>query len=388
MSLLRRDAQSTAQWYASQGRDRRIDGVVGAKDVLQQSVVWAGCNLRASIVSMMPVDVFGKSGGVSIQRPTPPVLVTPSTFAEGHPVSIADWLYASQMTLDLYGNNVGVIVSKNAAGLPSQIDLAQPERLSMRVKGGQIVKYEIDGSKLNPAEVWHERKNLIAGVPVGLSAITHMASTVIGARSAQKFASQWFDGGAVPNAVLRNEERVLSPEAAAAAKQSFLDSVRAGQPWASGKDWTYTPVQAKASEAAFIEMLELTSLDLVRYLNVPADMVDVKSDAVGTITYQNITQKNLQFLTVNLGPDVKRREDALSALTPKPWFVKLNRSAVLAMDDAARAEVLSERIKSRQLAPSEARAIEDREPFTEDQLAEFDRLFGNPNKQTPQKSEA
>lgn len=362
--------------------------MVGAKDVLQQSVVWAGCNLRASIVSMMPVDVFGKSGGVSIQRPTPPVLVTPSTFAEGHPVSIADWLYASQMTLDLYGNNVGVIVSKNAAGLPSQIDLAQPERLSMRVKGGQIVKYEIDGSKLNPAEVWHERKNLIAGVPVGLSAITHMASTVIGARSAQKFASQWFDGGAVPNAVLRNEERVLSPEAAAAAKQSFLDSVRAGQPWASGKDWTYTPVQAKASEAAFIEMLELTSLDLVRYLNVPADMVDVKSDAVGTITYQNITQKNLQFLTVNLGPDVKRREDALSALTPKPWFVKLNRSAVLAMDDAARAEVLSERIKSRQLAPSEARAIEDREPFTEDQLAEFDRLFGNPNKQTPQKSEA
>jgi hypothetical protein len=36
-------------------------------------------------------------------------------------------------------------------------------------------------------------------------------------------------------------------------------------------------------------------------------------------------------------------------------------------------------ITSRWLAPSEVRALEDRKPFTESQLAEFDRLFGDAN---------
>ena len=34
--------------------------------------------------------------------------------------------------------------------------------------------------------------------------------------------------------------------------------------------------------------------------------------------------------------------------------------------------------------PSEARELDNRQPFTDADYAEFDRLFGNPNKSTPQ----
>ena len=68
--------------------------------------------------------------------------------------------------------------------------------------------------------------------------------------------------------------------------------------------------------------------------------------------------------------------------------MKLNRSSLLAMDDKTRAEVDKLKIDARTLAPSEAREKEDRAPFTPEQLAEFDALFGNPNKPTPQGAKA
>jgi len=45
------------------------------------------------------------------------------------------------------------------------------------------------------------------------------------------------------------------------------------------------------------------------------------------------------------------------------------------MDPASLATMLGAQITSRTLAPSEARAEDNRAPFTEEQMAEFDRLF-------------
>ena len=68
--------------------------------------------------------------------------------------------------------------------------------------------------------------------------------------------------------------------------------------------------------------------------------------------------------------------------------MKLNRSSLLAMDDETRANVNKVLIDSRVKTPSEVRAKEDLEPLTQEQIAEFDVVFGNPNKQTPQKGQA
>jgi hypothetical protein len=84
------------------------------------------------------------------------------------------------------------------------------------------------------------------------------------------------------------------------------------------------------------------------------------------------------MLVTSLGPAIKRREDAMSAATPMPRFVKLNADALLRMDPETRERLLIEQVKGRTRAPSEARGLADLEPFTPDQLAEFDRLFGKP----------
>jgi hypothetical protein len=79
---------------------------------------------------------------------------------------------------------------------------------------------------------------------------------------------------------------------------------------------------------------------------------------------------------MHLGPAITRRELAFSSLTSRPRYVKLNRNALLAMDPETRARKMQVEINSRTLTPNEARAIEDRPPLTELDLAEFDRVFG------------
>jgi phage portal protein BeeE len=111
---------------------------------------------------------------------------------------------------------------------------------------------------------------------------------------------------------------------------------------------------------------------------VPGDLIDAAVSS-RSVTYASITQRNLDFLVLHLGPAVVRREDALNKLTPRPRYVKLNADALLRMDPETRARTLQTQIASRTLAPSEARELENRPPFTESQLAEFDRLFGKPN---------
>jgi hypothetical protein len=113
-------------------------------------------------------------------------------------------------------------------------------------------------------------------------------------------------------------------------------------------------------------------------------MIDADSGtAKSSITYANVTQRNLQLLTLNIGPGLTRREATFSdRLVAAPRFVKFNTDALLRMDAAAKAELLGQNVDKRLRTPDEARALLDLPPLTEDDYAQFDRLFGS-TKQTP-----
>jgi len=343
---------------------------------MRHSVVWGATRLRADLVSLMPVDTFRDVNGVKIEVPKPAVLRTPSQVAEGQPMTIGEWMYASQTALDRTGNAVGIVKALDGLGKPSRIDLVEPDQVSFRMKGSQITEYRVSGELVPMKYIWHERQYTVAGVPVGMSPITAAALSLTAGLSALEFAVDWFDGGGVMTGHLKNEARTLTPSETEQALARWSDMRVNGRPFVSGRDWSYEPMAAKAAESQFIEQMHYTDTDLCRFMGVPADMLDVVSNASGNVTYANITQRNLQLLVMNLGGAVKRREDALSnGLLQQPRYVKLNRSAVLAMDAKTRSEVFKTRIDSRSLTPDEARAYEDQQPLTEDDYAQFDRLW-------------
>jgi HK97 family phage portal protein len=383
VSLFRRSTSNTIEIPSRPSR--RNGPVVSTPQALGQSVVWAACRLRADLVSLMPVDVFRKVGTRNVPVSPPPVLVEPAEIADGHPMLFGEWMGSGQMGLDTTGNNWGVIRAVDALNLPAQIELVDPDLVSARIRDGRILQYRINGENVDTRYMWHERQFTIPGLPIGLSPIAHAAWNLKGAVSAQQFAVDWFVNGAVPSAMLRNTERTLRGVDTDKVKERFKTTTSNGDVFVTGKDWEYTALSAKAAESAFIEQMQYSDVALARFFGVPGDLVDVITQT-GTVTYANITQRNLQLLVMNLGNTVKRREDTFSRfLVPRPRFVKLNRSAVLAMDAKSRAELHDLRIKSRTLTPDEARLLDDQEPLTDEQYAQFDRLFGARG-QSPQAS--
>lgn len=385
MSLFRTARASSTQIVLPARRARARGREVKATEARQQSVVWAAQRLRADLISLMPVDVYRRVGRINVAVPTPPVLQVPSVWADGQPMTIGEWLGTGQMDLDGHGNAFGVIRAFDGLGRPAQIDLVKIDDVSCTIREGRILQYRIAGEKTDPRFVWHERQFTIPGFPLGLSPIAHAALTIAGSSGAQQFATDWFANGAIPSAHLRNVSmEIPDPARAQQVKDRFLASTSAGEPFVSGKDWEYKPLAAKAAESGFLQQMQYTDVALTRFFGVPGDMVDVQT-STGSVTYANITQRNLQLLVMNLGGAVKRRDDTIShRILPAARFAKLNRNAVLAMDAQTRADVFKTQIDSRQLSPSEARALEDREPFTEEQYAEFDRLFGARSQGQPQ----
>ncbi|MER6198016.1 phage portal protein [Streptomyces sp. NPDC001586] len=349
---------------------QRAGGVTVTSDsALRHSAVWACLRLRANLVSTMPVDVYRRVGEVKVEVPKPPVLIAPG----GAEMGMMEWLYSTQFDLDRAGNCFGLITARDGLGLPARIELVPLSEVTVLVKNG-VRKYRISGTEYEANEVWHERQYTMAGLPVGLSPIAYAAWSIGEYLSVQQFALDWFGNGAVPSAHLKNTAKVISPTDADEAKRRFKAATSQQDLFVTGSDWEYKMIQADAAGADWIEAKRYGIGDIARFFDCPGDLIDAAAN--GSMTYANITQRNLQFLVMNLGPAIVRREDALGSLTSKPRFVKLNSNALLRMDPQTRATMFATQITSRQLAPSEARELEDRQPFTESQLSEFDRLFG------------
>lgn len=343
---------------------------VSAEQAMRSSAVWAALRLRADLISTSPVDVFRDVSGRALSVETPPVLVNPG----GSKVHVTEWLYSTQVDLDRFGNTFGHITAFDALGLPARIDLWAAEGVTVRTASGQITEFRYGSKSYDPAQVWHEKQFTVAGLPVGLSPIANAALALNQTLGAQEFAANWFDGGAVPSAHLKNTAKTLKDVEAESVKDRFSKSVRTGDVFVTGSDWDYNMLGGKASESAFLEAQSAGLSDICRFMGVPGDMIDVATDG-SSITYANVTQRNLQLLIMNLGPAIARREVALSNLVAAPRFVKLNTDAVvLRMDAKSRAELNAVLLASKQRTPSEVREKDDLPPFTPAQIAEIQAL--------------
>jgi HK97 family phage portal protein len=380
-----RDAQiTTADQLIALERGRRngAGGVhVNNDTALRHSAVWACLRLRADLVSTMPVDVYRRVQGIQVEVPKPPVLVTPG----GDKVGVQEWMYSTQVDLDRAGNCFGLITERSGVtgpgglGLPARIDLVSLADVVVRSRGTEITKFVIGGTEYEPRDVWHEKQYTVAGLPMGLSPVAYAAWSIEESLNAQKFAREWFAGGAVPMAELTNTAKTINKDQARIAREAFEASVTNGDLFVHGNDWEYKPIQAVASASQFIEARQFGLGDIARFFGCPGDMIDAAVSG-SSITYASITQRNLQFLIMHLGPAVTRREDAFSRfLVSNPRYVKLNTDALLRMDPTARAAMIKTQIDARTLTPSEARELDNRPPLTEANYAEFDRLFGSRN---------
>lgn len=386
MSLFRRDlGGSELIWQGLPSRTPRRQGNVDvtADSALGHSAVWAAIGLRAGLISSFPVKVvrfITDSAGElrEVEAPLPSILVNPFTHAEGVPLTFPEWLYSSQVDLDRVGNTFCIIRARDGMGFPKLMEPVRTDEVTVAVRNNQIHHYKIGRDIFQPMDIWHERQYTVAGLHVGLSPVAYAAQSLGSYLSAQQFAVDWFGNGAVPGSILKNTAKTLTSEVASAVKKKFQASITNGDTFVTGSDWDYQMIQANAAQSAFLEAMEYGLVDIARFFGVPADMIDAGTQHGTKITYANTTQRNLQFLVLHLGPAIRRREQALSSLLVPSRYARLDTNGLLRMDPAGQQAVIASKITNRQITVSEARAMDNKAPYTAAQIAEFETLFGAP----------
>jgi HK97 family phage portal protein len=344
--------------------------LVTADTAMRVSAVWACLRTRADLISTLPIEVYRMYQGARLDVTLPSVLVNP-----GGPLwDYQDWMYASQVDLDRTGNVFGLITERYGNGLPAVIELQQQKDCTLVQRKDGTLQYRIAGKEYTPDNVWHERQYVVPGLAVGLSPVAYAAWTLGEYMSIHQFALEWFSGGGRPAAHLRKTDRTLDKKEAVAVKEQFKATQAAGDVFVTGQDWEYKAIQAESTGLEWIEGKKFSLTDIARFFGVPADLIDA-SVAGENITYANISQRNLQFLIMQLGPAISRREKNLSKLLAQPRQVCLAADRLLRMDPETRTRVEAAQIASRTLAPSEVRAAGNRPPFTAEQLAEFNQFW-------------
>jgi HK97 family phage portal protein len=369
------------------GGGRAVGGqVVTDERANRHSVVWACTRLHAGLMSTFPIDQYRDIplpgvGKVQTEIPNKPVILTDPGGTE---MDIVDWLAASQVDLIQSGNAVGLIRERSALanrfhprGLPTRIELQQASTCQFVKMKDRPPQWRIGGEWYDPSDVYHERTNVVAGLHVGLPTNLYAALSIGEGLAMQQYGTDWFASGGMPKSQMKNVAKRLNPVEIATAKQWYRDTVQNGDVLVTGADWEYDFLQAQTAGVEFIEGRAISNLAVCRFYDTPGDMVDVNSDG-SSITYANITQRNLEFLILRLGPKVIAREKALSRLLPTPRYVKMNTDALLRMDPETRARVIKTQIETRVLTNPEARALDNRKPLTAADKAEFIEIYGTP----------
>jgi HK97 family phage portal protein len=351
---------------------------VDADSSMSHSAVWACIRLRAGLVSTMPLGVFRDVDVIPMAQRVPQFLKTPggsqADAVTGAPnVALMEWLYSTQVDLDRYGNCFGIVTARDAMGFPATVELVPADSVRVKATGSRVVSYSIGRETYQPSEIWHERQYTVPGSPVGLSPLAYGAMSISSYLSAQKFANDFFSTGVAPSALLTNDDSEIAQSTLQQAKDRAKVAAANRDILVMSSDWKLQTYDVGNINDAFIREMEYGVTDICRFYDVPADLIDAVN-AASNVTYANVSQRNLQLLTLHLGPCLARRENALTNALPEEYYVKFNRDSLMAMDPQTYAKLLIDKVKGRTLAPSEARALEGRAPYTSAQEKEFELL--------------
>ncbi|MEU8270141.1 phage portal protein [Sphaerisporangium sp. NPDC049002] len=346
-----------------------------AEASLQKVAVWASVSLLAGTAGMLPIDVFAGEGPAKQERPKPGWLLDPA----GDGYGLEDWIWQYMASSLLRGNVYGLVGERDPRrGTPTQIVLQHPDSVQgWRDRKDGLPRWRVGGVEVeHSGDVWHKRVYPIPGQLTGMSPIAHQALTIGVGIAAMRFGAQWFEEGAHPTGILTSDSN-LDQEQATTAKARFMAALTGKrEPVTLGKGWAYQQIQINPNESQFLETNNMTSAECCRIFG-PGIAEILGYETGGSLTYQNIEQRNLQLLIYALDPWLVRLERALSGLLPRPHQVKFNRGALLRTDLLTRFRAHAIAIRAKFGTQDEARQLEDRPPLTPDQIKQLTELGGD-----------
>jgi HK97 family phage portal protein len=355
------DAATGGRRGAASGR------AVGWAGALSIPAVWSAVRLRANVISSLPVGVF-RNGPDGLPRRVPDSQVNGALTQPSAQFDMVSWLHASQVSLDMRGNCWGRIVDRHPTTyLPTQVELVHPDDVGVRVLRDGTVETRFGGRVVEAFDVWHETQNEVPGDVVGQSPIAAAARSLGINLAAENYGASFYDEALTPSALL-SSDAPIDEDGARIVKRRVLATQSGREPLVLGGNWRYQQLSVNPAEAMFLEVMRYGDTDVARLFDVPGELIDANTSG-SSVTYANREQRVQDLLAFRLGPAIARRERALSRLTVRGQYVKLNIAGLLRGDLMTRYKSYELGLKNGFLTLDEVRALEDRPPMTAEELA-------------------
>lgn len=328
--------------------------------------VWACISRLANAVSMLPLNVYSRtSDGIPRQIPTPPLLANPTG-----DMTQSEWLHMLMVSLLIHGNGIGLMSGMDQYGRPSQIALMDPNTVSFKTDAQGNPQYKIIATGQDiTANVWHIRGMTLPGSRWGLNPIDMMASILNIDISSRQFALDFFAGGGIPKAVIKSNLSINQEQS-----RTIKDRLRAAtlnrEPIVLADGLDYTAISVKPDESQFLATQHANISLIANYFGIPPEMVGGSSG--GNLTYANVEQRQLDFLTLGVQFWLKRIEDSVSPLFSRPQYARFDTAALLRVDAETQAKVDNQHLAGKTRTPTELRQRDGLPPMTADQKAEVD----------------
>lgn len=343
--------------------DTTVYGPVGER-ALRLVPVYAAVSMVADSVASLPLQAFRGMPDGRRERARWPLVESPSSSG-----TLFDWLHRAMVSLLLRGNAFGLVTSFDAAGWPRQVEWLNPDFVTVNDSEFPVLRYAYRGVEVPRDQVVHVTGFSRPGSGVGLSPIANFAATIDMGLGAVNAARDWYKNGSVPNYSLRNTERTIAPDMAQLVKERFRASQRNGEPFVSGSDWELKPIGVSAADARFLEAIKASATQVATIYRIPPEKIGGETGA--SMTYATTEQQSIDFITHSLMPWMVRLESALSAVMPRPLFVKFNADAMIRTDTITRMQAHEIALRIGLETLDEGRALEDRPPLTPDQVSEW-----------------
>jgi HK97 family phage portal protein len=250
--------------------------------------------------------------------------------------------------LSLFGNSfVGKF--RNGAGRVEQVACLHPERVTPELRGG-LPLYTVTGPKgerstHGPGDIVHIRGLSLDGL-VGLSPVRQCRQALGLSSTLTEHAARFFQNDARPSGIVKMAHGDSGgPDSQLEYLRAAWTQGHAGMPNAHrvavmAGEVEFIPISMPADDAQFLEQRKLSATEVARIFRVPPWMIG--ADAGSSMTYANVEQQALAFVTYSLRPWLVLIEQALTAdpdLCPPGTYVEFLLDALLRADSATRSAI-------------------------------------------------
>ncbi|MDF3837144.1 phage portal protein [Cupriavidus basilensis] len=343
--------------------------VVTPASALSLTVLQNCVSLLAESIAQLPLELYRRAGGDRVPAVDHPLYAV-LKYQPNPWQTPFEYQEMTQISAGLRGNSYSFI-DRDADGVVQGLYPLNGE--AMTVLRGSDLKpvYRMYGAEPMPQRLVHHVRWMSLNGYTGLSPILLHANAIGYAQAIQQYAGKSFLNGTALSGVIERPK-----DSPAIKDQSSIDKITGD--WAEKyggasnakkvallqEGMTFRPLSMTNVDAALIDALRLSAIDIARIYKIPAHMVNELERA----TFSNIEHQQIQFVIYTLLPWIKRHEQAKSRdlLLPserREYFIEYNVSGLLRGDQASRYAAYSVARQWGWLSVNDIRRLENLPPI-------------------------